>query len=327
MTQHVTFFGELLLRLDTPDHQRFAQANSFQATFTGGEANVAVALSQWGNGTSLLSAVPENEIGQACLNHLRRYGVDVSQVLRIGSRLGILFVEAGAGQRGARVIYDRDHTSFRGLQPGLLDWERVLANAAYFHLTGTALVAEGTRELLLQGLDVARKLGVSVSFDFSYRSSLWSIDAAREAFLQVIPSVNLLIGSEQDALTFLGIQETGDACFPALAAKYGVQWTAFSDRQLDEAGRNFYSAKLYDGQQILRSSTYPTTAVDRIGTGDAFAAGLLHGLLHQRSPQWTLDYATAAAVLKHTIPGDFALLSTTEIESLMHGQGIGKVQR
>ncbi|QDT33366.1 sugar kinase [Thalassoglobus polymorphus] len=325
--KNVAHFGELLLRLDTPGHQRFVQASSFGLTFTGGEANVAVALQQWGLKTSIASAVPANDLGEMCLNHLRRYGVNTDSVIRSGNRLGILYVESGAGQRGSQVIYDRDATSFRELEPGMIDWEAFLKNAGLFHFTGTALVGPGTRNLLFEGLRVAKEKKIPISFDPSYRSQLWSLDEAKKVFCEVLPSVDIFLGSEADASTFFGVEASGDEALTALAAKYNLQWVAFTDREVDEMGVNHYSARLSNGATVFKSSTYQTVSVDRIGTGDAFAAGIIRGFLIQQQPEETLNFATAAAVLKHTIPGDFAFLSVDEVESLMNGQGIGKVKR
>ncbi len=324
---NVLVFGELLLRLDTPGRERFVQAASLNVSFTGGEANVAVALSQWGVGTSISSSVPLNEIGDACINHLRRYGVNTDLVIRSGDRLGILFVETGAGQRGATVIYDRQKTSFREMKAGDVDWESVLKEKSWLHFTGTALVTSGGRELLLEGLKMAKHHGVGVSFDVSYRSKLWSLEDARSAFLDVMPFVNVLIGSEQDAAVFFAIEETGDDALKALSSRYDLEWTAFTTRQIDDHGVNFYSAKLFDGTSVLQSSVYPTASIDRIGTGDAFAAGLIFKIMHKSKAEDVLNFATAAAVLKHSIPGDFALMKTEEVEALIDGHGIGKVRR
>ncbi len=324
---NVLVFGELLLRLDTPEHERFVQAESLNVSFTGGEANVAVALSQWNVNTSIASCVPTSDIGDACVNHLRRYGVNTDPVIRSGERLGILFVETGAGQRGSSVIYDRQNTSFRELKAGDLDWNSVLSEKSWLHFTGTALVSPGGKELLLEGLNIANQLGIGISFDVSYRSKLWSVNEARTAFLEVMPFVNVLIGSEQDASVFFAIEETGDDALTALASKYDLKWTAFTTRQIDDLGVNFYSAKLFDRKSVHQSPVYPTASVDRIGTGDAFAAGLIYKIMKQSTAVDILSYATAAAVLKHSIPGDFALLKPQEIEALIDGHGIGKVRR
>lgn len=328
MNDSVLVFGELLMRLDTPEHQRFVQAERFEISFTGGEANVAVALAQWGASCQLLSAVPQHALGESCLNHFRRYGVETGQVRRSGERLGLLYVETGAGQRGTQVVYDRCATSFRELKPGDLNWDELLSSAGWLHFTGTALVSPGTRALLLEGLTLARQRHIPVSFDVSYRSKLWDLDTARAAFLEVMPFVSLLFGSEQDAHTFFGMSETGAALFPALIQKYPqLKWVAFSERELDDLGNNRYAGTLSDGTSTARSSSYPTVAVDRIGTGDAFAAGVIHQLRHAQTLNAAVNFATAAAVLKHTIPRDLALLSVAEIEQFLAGNAVGKVSR
>lgn len=323
----VIVFGELLLRLDTPGQQRFAQAQALNLSFTGGEANVAVALAQWGQRSSIVSVVPAHDLGTACLNHLQRYSVHTDSILRNAERLGLLYVESGAGQRGTNVIYDRNETGFRKLGLGDVDWNQVLMGPQSLHVTGTALVSPGTRELLLAGLRIAKERGVQVSFDVSYRSQLWSLSTAQQAYLEVIPFVDLFLGSEQDAATFFDISETGDAAVVSLAKKYDLSGVAFTDRSIDESGTNFYSALFYDGQEFFKSPRYPTVSVDRIGTGDAFAAGMIYGKLTAMSASDRLNFATAAAVLKHTIPGDFALLKVSEIGSFLAGQTIGKIVR
>ena len=323
----VTLFGELLLRLDTPDHQRLEQADSLQVSYTGGEANVAVALSQWGVESSIVSAVPENALGKACLNHFRRYGVNTDSVVRTGDRLGTLYVAKGAGQRGTRVTYDREATSFRKIQPEDIDWQRVLVNCSWFHFTGTALVSPSTRNTLIAGLKIARELEIPTSFDVSYRSTLWSVAEATKAFQEVISNADLLIGSELDVSTFFGVTQTGDQALQDLHQKLGLKWTAFTDRRSDEFGRNFYSAKFFDGETIFKSDEQQTFNVDRIGTGDAFAAGLIYCLLNKSPDKYSVDFATAAAVLKHTISGDFALLSRSEIDVFVQGNAKGKISR
>lgn len=324
---NVTLFGELLLRLDTPDHQRLEQADSLQVSYTGGEANVAVALSQWGVESSLVSAVPLNALGTACLNHFRRYGVNTNSVILSGDRLGTLYVEKGAGQRGTRVTYDREATSFRKIKPKDINWQRILETSSWIHFTGTALVSPSTRETLITGFQIARDLKIPISFDVSYRSKLWTIDEATEAFQKVIENVDLLIGSELDASTFFGIKKTGEQALQELHQKYELKWTAFTDRRSDEFGRNFYSANLFDGETVIKSDEQQTFNIDRIGTGDAFAAGLIYGLLNNHSGKLVVDFATAAAVLKHTIPGDFALLQLSEIEDFLQGNSKGKISR
>lgn len=320
-------FGELLCRLDTTGFRRLVQSQQLEMSFTGGEANVAVALSQWGNKTSLISAVPANEIGNSCLNHFRQYGVDTKLVTRSQHRLGLFFVEQGAGQRGTNVIYDRNDTCFRNMTVDDLVWQETLHDKSWLHFTGTALVSPSVRELLIQGLKYAASIDVPVSFDVSYRSQLWSIETARPAILEVMPYVDFLFGSEQDASTFFSIDETGSAAMSTLLKKYSLQAVAFSERHIDSQGVNHYSGRLCTQDDIYISDSIPTTTVDRIGTGDAFAAGMIHHFIRGEANQQSLNFATAAAVLKHTIPGDFALLSYEQVQQFIDGKGVGNVNR
>lgn len=323
----VTLFGELLLRLDVPDYQRMVQASSLDVSYTGGEANVAVALAQWGVETDIVSAVPENAIGDGCLNHLRRYGVRTEHVARTGERLGILYVEKGAGQRGTQVTYDREGTSFRQLSPAEVNWQKILTKSSWLHFTGTALVGPESRTTLIAGLRHAKEKNIPVSFDASYRSKLWSVADAKAAFCEVIEYVDLFIGSDLDAQTFFDINKSGDEAIRALHRQYGLRWIAFSERCQDDEGRAFYSGKFFDGENVFTSAEHQTSDVDRIGTGDAFAAGLIDSILKKKSAQETVNFATAAAVLKHTIPGDFALLKRSEIENYLQGTATGKISR
>lgn len=324
----VVTFGELLLRLDAPDRKRIVQADSLAVSFTGGEANVAVALAQWGLPARIVSRVPDHELGRACVNHFRRYGADVSEVLRGGERLGILFVEPGASQRGSKVIYDRMQTSFRTLQPGDLDWEGILDDAGWLHFTGTApAVGEGVREVLREGLTAARRKGVPISFDCSFPSSLWSVDEAAQVFPPLMEFVDLFVGSERDAVQFFGIDETGPESLAALRDRYGLQSVAYTQRAVSPTGTHRYSATVLEGDELCRGPEYEIDVVDRIGTGDAFAAGLIRGRLLGHPLSGTVRFATAAAVLAHSIPGDFALLSAEEVERLADGTDVGHVRR
>ena len=301
-------FGELLCRLDTPGHRRLLQSQQLEMTFTGGEANVGVSLSLWGQEASIISAVPANEFGDACVNFLKQYGVDTTHVLRGQHRLGIFFVEAGAGQRSTNVIYDRLDTSFRNMNCDDLNWQDVLHEDAWIHFTGTALVSPTTRRLLLEGLQYGKQVGATISFDVSYRSQLWSIAAAMSAYEEVIQYVDVLFGSQRDAQTFFGINQTGQAAISELRDKHGFQAVAFSERLIDDQGVNYFSGQLCTSDEIFCSQASPTSSIDRIGTGDAFAAGIIHHLMQGAASQDGIEFATAAAVLKHTVPGDFALL-------------------
>lgn len=314
-------FGELLLRLDAPCWERLVQARSLDVSFTGGEANVAVAIAQWGVNSRIVSRVPVHELGTACINQFRRYGVDTRFVLRGGERLGTLYVETGASQRQSKVIYDRLHTAFRDVDPHEFDWPRVLDGATWFHFTGTApALGEGVCESLLAGLHEARRRGIPVSFDSSYRSALWSIVEAGEAFRSLMPLVDVFLGSASDARQFFEIDADGESALVRLRDRYNLRCVAFTDRQVRKTGINAYSALVAVGTEIHRSRVHEIDVVDRIGAGDAFAAGIIRGLLQGESLAAMTEQAVAAAVLTHTIPGDFALVSWDEVQALANSQ-------
>lgn len=324
----VLCFGELLLRLDAPRHERLVQASQLGVSFTGGEANVAVALAQWGLSSKILSRVPDNPIGRGCLNHFRRYGVGTESVLFGGDRLGILYVETGASQRGSSVVYDRLFTSFRELKPGGIDWERVLDGVDWFHFTGTApAIGDGVRHLLIEGLQHARRRGISISFDCSYRSALWSLQEAAEVLPELLAQVDVFIGSERDAQQFFGIDATGEEALSELADQFCLRTVAYTNRDVLETGINRYSAVAWQRGMLYRSRDYEIDIVDRIGAGDAFTAGLIRGELLKQPLGEAVEFAVAAAVLKHSIPGDFALLSVDEVDRLARGESTGRLCR
>jgi len=312
-------FGELLLRLDTPGHQRITQTGSFTARYTGGEANVAVALAQLGWPAAMVSKVPAHEIGSACINSLRQYGVDTAAVARGGDRLGILYVENGASQRPTSVIYDRLHTSIRGARPDEFDWPAILSGAGWFHFTGTApALGENVREVLRSAISQCRLLSIPVSFDCSYRSALWPIEQAALAFQDLAADVDLLIASPSDARNFFRISAADDRqAIAELHQIFNVRQIAYTEREIHSASVNLLSGILYDGTRFFDSRRHRIEIIDRIGSGDAFAAGVIFGLLSSWPQQQTIEFATAAAVLKHSLPGDFNLVSREEIERLV----------
>lgn len=324
----VVCFGEALMRLDTPGHQRFVQADCFQASYTGGEPNVAVALALWGLPSRLVSKVPAHDLGDACRNYYRQYGVDTRYLARGGDRLGIFFVENGRSQRGPRVIYDRTGSSFRTVTPDDFNWPQILSDAGWFHFSGTApALGPAVREALDTALQHCREQQIPVSFDCSYRSALWSLDAAQAAFLPLMDYVDVYVGSEHDARQFFGITTTGAQNQRDLRDRFQFRAVAYTERDVSPTGIHRYSGSILIGDERVESAVYEIDAVDRIGTGDALTAGLIRGLLLQQSPQTVTDFAFAAAVLKHSIPGDFALLSLEEIEQFASGGSLAKVRR
>lgn len=333
--KRIVTFGELLLRLTTKAHARFTQAREFEAGYTGAEANTAVSLAQFGMETFVVSRVPSHEVGQACVNALRAYGVNTDYIVRGGTRLGLLYVEPGAAQRASNILYDREHSSFQEASPNEFDWETILAGKAWLHFCGTA-PARGANVvgIVAEACRTARRLGVKVSCDFNYRSKLWSLDEARRVMTGLMEYVDVGIGGAQDAEQLFGIAATrnddngiADAA-ERLRARFGFDCVAMSLREGDSASANRFGALLSVGGQVFYSREYVIDAiVDRIGAGDALAAGLIYGLLSGAEGQRTIDFAAAAACLKHTIPGDFNLISVEEIERLMAGESGGRVNR
>jgi len=321
----VITFGELLMRLNTVGHERFLQANELQASYTGGEANVAVALSQWDVPTRIVSCVPDHEMGTACLNHFRKYGVETQHVARGGDRLGILFVETGASQRNSKVIYDRQHSSFRQIQVRDIDWDGAFADAGWFHFTGTApAVSEETRVVLRHAISIAKERGIPVSMDCSYRSALWSIEEARNVLSSLLEDVDVFMGSESDASTFFDVHETGDACMVALRERYNLSCVAFTERETFSTGMNRYCGSISMNAGKATSQSYDIHVIDRIGAGDAFAAGVIRGFLLDHSPKEIADFSVAAAVLAHSLPGDFLLATAAEVEAVMNNTNHSK---
>lgn len=320
--------GELLLRLDTPGHQRFSQAESFGAKFTGGEANVLVAARRFGVETcALVSRLPDNPLGEACLEFLRRYGIDTRHVALGGERLGILFVETGQSVRPTRVVYDRSHTSFRDINPDDYDWEWILRDAAYLHITGTApALGENVNRVMDQAIEVARRQGCGVSFDCSYRSALWGVDAAGQAYRRLAREADLLFASPADAELFFGLGD-GDENdrMRRLMDEYELSRVAWTKREEKSASSNLLRGTIWAGAERFESRVYDFEIVDRIGSGDAFAGAVLSGLMREPSAASItelIEFATAAAVFKHTIPGDFCLASRHEIEELVAGKSL-----
>lgn len=334
-------FGEVMLRLSPPGHQRFVQASSFDASFGGGEANVAVALAQLGIETRFVSTIPGNEIGQSCLNSLRGWGVDVTKVVRSGNRLGIYFLEHGAAQRASKVLYDRAGSAIAEAPSSAYDWEDILGGKKWFHFTGiTPALSSNAFEAVLQAATTAKRLGLRVSCDLNYRSKLWSKDQARAAMTELMPCVDTLIANEEDADAVFGISAQGadvhagqidharySEVAKQLADRFGFGHVAITLRESISASRNGWSALLYEGGKSYFSRHYDIEIVDRVGSGDSFAAGIIFGLMQGLTPQETVEFGAAAGCLAHSISGDFPIFSLAEVEALARGGGSGRVQR
>jgi 2-dehydro-3-deoxygluconokinase len=336
----IVTLGEVMLRLKTPGFSRFIQAQSFEASFGGGEANVAVSLAGLGHDARWVSAVPQNPIGDAALATLRGLGVDTRFVRRSGERLGIYFLEGGASQRASQVVYDRAGSSVSELQPGSIDWSAVLAGATWFHTTGiTPALSDGCAALALEALAAAERAGATTSVDLNFRKKLWSKAKAREVMTTLMAHTDVLIANEEDCDSvfdiragsvesgsldrrrYLGVAEAVLKSFPR------VKSVAITLRESKSASENGWSALLADRDGHAFSREYDLTVIDRVGAGDSFGAGLIHALLEGRPRQAAVEFASAASALKHSIPGDFNLVSLAEIETLVQGDGSGRVQR
>jgi 2-dehydro-3-deoxygluconokinase len=337
----VVTFGEVMLRLATPGHLRFNQTRHLDMTFGGGEANVAVALAQWGHDAAFVTRLPRNDIAEACVQELRGLGVDTRRVLRGGDRLGIYFLETGAAQRASTVTYDRAGSSISTIDPAELDWPGILAGARWFHFTGiTPALADQTAQAALDGARTARSVGLTVSCDLNYRKKLWSPAKAREVMTAIMPSVDYCIANEEDAEKVFGIKASGSEISQGkldrdrytevasqLTERFGFKGVAITLRESFSASRNGWSGLYFRDGQAHFSRRYDIDIVDRVGGGDAFAAGFIHALGEGRSPQDVVEFAAAASCLKHSLIGDYNRVSLAEVAALLEGDGSGRVQR
>ena len=336
-----------MLRLATPDYLRFSQAKELTATFGGGEANVAVSLANYGVEVDFVTRLPQNDIAAACVGELRRYGVGVNNIVYGGERLGIYFLETGAVARPSKVVYDRAHSSISTIEPGMIDWENVLADADWFHWTGiTPAISASAAEVCLEACRVANRMGVTVSCDLNFRKNLWKYGkTAGEVMPALVECCDVILGNEEDAEKVFGIKPEG---FDVAATEGKVEQAAFESvcRQLVErfprakkviitlrgsinANHNTWGGVLYDGERLYTSPRYDIThIVDRVGGGDSFMGGLIYGLREfAGDDERALRFAVAASALKHTIYGDFNLVTVAEVENLMRGDGSGRVSR
>ncbi len=342
MKQFITF-GEVMLRLKSPGHERFFQNALLEATFGGGEANVAVGLARLGLNAAFASAIPDNPIGDACIGELRKHGVDTSPVARQGDRLGIYFLEAGANQRPSVVVYDRAHSAIAEMKIEDIDWDAVFADATWFHVSGiTPAISQSSSELALAAVKTAQTTGVTVSCDLNFRKKLWKYGkSAPEVMGELMKFVDIAIGNEEDCQKSLGINVDVDVDSGKLQAdKYReltdnvlatypkLKKIAITMRESHSADYNGWSATLNSREEFLVSQKYEIhDIVDRVGGGDSFATGLIYGLNTLESDQKALEFAVAASCLKHSIPGDLPLVTVKEVQSLLTSGGSGRVQR
>ena len=341
----IVTFGEVMLRLSPPGVLRFGQARSFDVVYGGGESNVAATLANFGLATEFVTRLPANEIGNACLQYLRQYSVGTSYVLRGGERLGIYFLEMGAVMRGSQVVYDRANSSFASLKPGMVDWKTVFQDATWFHWTGiTPAISEGAAAVCQEAIDTARTMGVTVSCDMNYRAKLWKWGkTAGEVMEQLVATSDVVTANEEDAEKVFGIKapDTEVINGKVSSEKYAsvceelhkkfpnLKKIAITLRGSLSASHNTWSAMLWQDGQIYSAPIYDIThIVDRVGGGDSFMGGLIYGLhTFANDPQKVLDFAVAASALKHTVFGDFNLVTVSEVEKLTRGDASGRVHR
>jgi 2-dehydro-3-deoxygluconokinase len=334
-------FGEIMLRLMPEDGHRILQTNRLEATFGGGEANVAVSLGNFGESVGYVTALPDNPVGQAAINSMRFFGVDTTQVLRQGSRVGVYYVEKGQSQRPSKVIYDRKYSSISMAKASDFDWEAIFEGCKWFHFTGiTPALSEELAKACMDAVKCAKKKGITVSCDLNYRKNLWSSEQALATMSALVPYVDVCIANEEDADKVLGIQATGtDVATGKLSVegyqdvarkiceRYGCKKVAITLRTSISANDNKWAGLLYDGKDFYRSKEYDIHIWDRVGGGDSFGAGLIYSMVHDLAPQETIEFAIAASCLKHTIQGDFNRVTLDEVRSLMGGNASGRVQR
>ena len=338
----VVTFGEIMLRLSPPGYERLLQSPTLSATFGGAEANVAVSLAHWGIDSVYVTRVPPNAIGNAAIRALHAEGVQTDAVLRGGDRLGIYFAETGASQRPSTVVYDRAHSAIAEIEPGAIDWNQVLRGAAWFHVSGvTAALGAGPARSVADALAAARAAGVRTSLDLNYRRALWSEAEAQATLRPVMKNVNVVFANEEDLQTSLGFQVPGidvkagrvnPAAYGDVISRVcelGPELVAITLRESRSASDNGWSAVLggTELREVLQGPRYDVRIVDRIGAGDACAAGMIYALLTGREPQDALRFAVAAGALKHTIPGDFNRVSVDEVDRLAAGDTSGRVVR
>jgi len=339
--KNIVCFGEIMGRLNPEGYLKIVQAQKLELSFAGGEANVAVSLANYGHHTSFVSKLPKNDIGKCVIKSLQSYAVDVSNIVWGGERLGLYFVEKGASQRPSKVIYDRKYSSIATATKDDFDWEKIFEGADWFHFTGiTPALSDNTASICLEALKYARKKGITVSCDINYRKNLWSSEKAESVMNELMQYVNICIANEEDAEKVFGIKaESSDvskgkidhneylSVASQLTERFGFDKVAITLRGSISASDNNWAAMLYADGRGWFSKNYLIHIVDRVGGGDSFGGGLIHGLAEGFDPQRTIDFAAAASCLKQTIEFDFNQVTVDEVENLMHGDESGRVQR
>ena len=343
----VVTFGEIMLRLATPDYLRFSQSKELIATFGGGEANVAVSLANYGLDTEFVTRLPHNDLAESCIMNLRSHRVGVNNIVRGGERLGIYFLETGAVARASKVIYDRANSSISTIEKGMIDWKEVFKETSWFHWTGiTPAISQGAADVCLEAIRMANELGITVSCDLNYRKNLWKYGKkASEVMPVLVEGCDIILGNEEDCEKVFGIKPEGfdvtatggevdDAAFESVCTQMMTLFPRCKKmivtlRGAINANHNTWGGVLYSEGTLKQSQRYDIThIVDRVGGGDSFMGGLIYGLVAYRGDdQKALDFAVAASCLKHTIYGDFNMVTVAEVETLMKGDGSGRVSR
>ena len=337
----IVTMGEIMLRLSTPGQSRFVQTDTFDITYGGGEANVAVSCANYGHEAYFVSKLPAHEIGQAAVNALRRYGVHTDFIARGGSRVGIYYLETGASMRPSKVIYDRAGSAIAEARPEDFDFDAIMEGADWFHWSGiTPAISDASAECLRQACIAAKKKGVTVSCDLNFRTKLWTSEKAQSVMKPLMQYVDVCIGNEEDAELCLGFKPDADVeggnteaegykgIFKGMMDTFGFKYVVSTLRESLSATHNGWKAMIYDGKDFYVSKHYDIDPIiDRVGGGDSFSGGIIHGLLTMDSQEEALEFAVAASALKHTIPGDFNMVSAEEVAALAGGSANGRVQR
>ena len=338
----VVTFGEVMLRLAPPEYLRVVQTDVFEATYGGAECNVAVSLANYGVDAAFVTRLPKNNVGDAAINACRRYGVDTSFIVRGGERVGIYYCETGASMRPSKVIYDRAHSAIAEADPEDFDFDKIMEGADWFHWSGiTPAISDKAATLTLMACQAAKRHGVTVSCDLNFRKKLWTSAKAQQVMRPLMQYVDVCIGNEEDAKLCLGFTPDADVekgqtdahgyygIFKGMMQEFGFKYVVSTLRESKSASHNGWKALSYDGQQFYESKHYDILPItDRVGGGDSFSGGLIHGLIAYDGDQArALEFAVAASALKHTIPGDFNMVSREEVENLAGGDASGRVQR
>ncbi len=336
----VVTFGEIMLRLTPPDYKRIIQADKFNIIYGGGEANVAVSLANYGLNAAFVTKLPQNPVGQAALNHLRRFGVNTDHILRGGNRLGIYYCENGASQRPSNVIYDRAHSAIAETNPGEFNWDKIFKGVEWFHYTGiTPALSENMSAVTLEAVKAASEKGIKVSCDLNYRAKLWSQKRAKEVMTELMEYTDIVIANEEDAEKVFSIKSGSDITggelniegyhdvARQLIEKFDLELVGSHLRISHSASVNDWLVVLYNGENFVQSNRYRIHIVDRVGGGDSFAGGLIYCRLTGKDLQETAEFGAAASCLKQSIPGDFNQVTLKEVKTLAAGNASGRVKR